>query len=384
MHNERSKNVNPLKILHTESSWGWGGQEVRILTESKALIVRGHEVCIAAPPDTPILQEAQALGIEAIGLPIRRKKIAGVLAIRKLVCNRHFDVINTHSSTDSWLTVLACQTVANAPRVVRTRHVSTPVRSTAANRWLFGKATARIVTTGEAVREMLIQDLGLDADRVVSIPTGVDSNLYKPVTKEQKKMLREKLGIPKDKLVVGTVATLRFLKGIEYLFEAVRVLNNAHCVLYVVGDGPQRTRLESWIVEHGMESRIMMVGEQRNVHEWLQSFDIFVFPSLSEGVPQALAQAMLTELPCVTTNVGGIPELAIDQVTALVTKPRDPQALANAVNALISIPIRAESMGSAARLHCISAQSLETMARKMEIAFEKDLPIDRRQINSTD
>ena len=370
MHNERSKNVNPLKILHTESSWGWGGQEVRILTESKALIVRGHEVCIAAPPDTPILREAQALGVEAIGLPIRRKKIAGVLAIRKLVCNRHFDVINTHSSTDSWLTVLACQTVANAPRVVRTRHVSTPVRSTAANRWLFGKATARIVTTGEAVREMLIQDLGLDADRVVSIPTGVDSNLYKPVTKEQKKMLREKRGIPNDKLVVGTVATLRFLKGIEYLFEAIRLLNNTQCVLYVVGDGPQRARLENWILQHGMESQIVMVGEQRNVHEWLQSFDIFAFPSLAEGVPQALAQAMLTELPCVTTNVGGIPELAIDQVTALVCNPHNAVEIGEKLGYIISSPLVAVLLAKNARNHCERACSLVRMSAAMEQQFQ--------------
>ena len=298
------------------------------------------------------------------------KKIAGVLAIRKLISKRHFDVINTHSSTDSWLTALACQTIACAPRIVRTRHVSTPVRATAANRWLFGKATTSIVTTGEAVRRMLIQDLGLDPERVVSVPTGVDSTLYKPVTKAEKKMLREKLGIPKDKLIVGTVATLRLLKGIEYLFDAIRLLNNTQCLLYVVGDGPQRARLESWILEHGMERQIAMVGEQRNVHEWLQSFDIFAFPSLAEGVPQALAQAMLTELPCVTTNVGGIPELAIDQVTALVCDPRNEAEIEKRLRQMISRPLIAKVLAKNARTHCEKGLSLARMCTAMEHHFQ--------------
>jgi glycosyltransferase involved in cell wall biosynthesis len=217
---------------------------------------------------------------------------------------------------------------------------------------------------------MLIQDLGLDPERVVSVPTGVDSTLYKPVTKAEKKMLREKLGIPKDKLIVGTVATLRLLKGIEYLFDAIRLLNNTQCLLYVVGDGPQRARLESWILEHGMERQIAMVGEQRNVHEWLQSFDIFAFPSLAEGVPQALAQAMLTELPCVTTNVGGIPELAIDQVTALVCDPRNEAEIEKRLRQMISRPLIAKVLAKNARTHCEKGLSLARMCTAMEHHFQ--------------
>lgn len=355
-----------LRILHTESSWGWGGQELRILTESSALIARGHVVAIAGPPDTPLLREAEQRGIATIPLPIRKKRLAGLLAIRRLLKRREFDVVNTHSSTDSWLTALACATLSRPPKIVRTRHVSTPVRPNLANRWLFGNACAAVVTTGEAVREMLIRDLKLNPAKVISVPTGVDSEIYHPVSAEEKVRLRQALGLPQDMVIVGTVATLRFLKGIEYLFEAIRLLNDEKIFLCVVGDGPQRQRLESWIQDHGMQKQIMMVGEQRNVNEWLQSFDIFAFPSLAEGVPQALAQAMLTELPCVTTNVGGIPELAIHGETALVCKPRDSMDFTRALSLVLNDSIFAKKLGSGARAQCIRTLPPSLMAAQME------------------
>jgi glycosyltransferase involved in cell wall biosynthesis len=367
------RDLIPMRILHTESSWGWGGQELRILTESKALIDLGHDVVIATPPETPIFKEAKALGIEAIALPIRTKRIGGLLAIRKLICSRQFDVINTHSSTDSWLTALACQTVVNAPKIIRTRHVSTPVRPTCANRWLFGKASTQVVTTGEAVRKMLIQNLGLNPSCVVSISTGVNSNLYTPVTNEQKSVLRQKLGLPDDKFIVGTVATLRLLKGIEYLFGAIRLLNDEKIMLCVVGDGPQRQRLENWISDHSMGQQILLVGEQRGVHEWLQSFDLFAFPSLAEGVPQALVQAMLTELPCVTTDVGGIPELATDGESAVFIPPKNSDFLADAIHLIKNNSQFGNRLGRRARTICKEKNSLEKMAEKMELAFRAAL-----------
>jgi len=230
------------------------------------------------------------------------------------------------------------------------------------------------VTTGEAVREMLIRDLKLDPAKVVSVPTGVDSEIYHPVSAEEKVKLRQILGLPQNQIIVGTVATLRFLKGIEYLFEAIRLLNDEKIFLCVVGDGPQRQRLESWIQDHGMQKQIMMVGEQRNVNEWLQSFDIFAFPSLAEGVPQALAQAMLTELPCVTTNVGGIPELAIHGETALAVNPRDYRELALDLKRLMFQPQLSRIIARKARDHVKTNYSIQGMGKQMEMVFNLTPP----------
>ncbi|HSJ98321.1 MAG TPA: glycosyltransferase family 4 protein, partial [Myxococcota bacterium] len=116
----------PLRILHTEASLGWGGQEIRILTEARGVARLGHEVLLAAAPGARILEEAPRFGVAAMALPIGRKRPGGVRALRRLLSGGRFDVVNAHSSTDAWLAALACATLAAAPALVRTRHISSP------------------------------------------------------------------------------------------------------------------------------------------------------------------------------------------------------------------------------------------------------------------
>ena len=137
-----------MKILHTENSCGWGGQEIRILTEAAGMIRRGHQVQLIAPREARIHDEARAHGVPVTALPIAKKRLPGLLALRRWLKANPVDVINTHSSTDSWLAALACATLGNPPAIVRTRHVSAPVSTNAATRWLYARAARTIVTTG--------------------------------------------------------------------------------------------------------------------------------------------------------------------------------------------------------------------------------------------
>ncbi|HXN15085.1 MAG TPA: glycosyltransferase family 4 protein, partial [Usitatibacter sp.] len=93
--------MDPLRILHTESSFGWGGQEIRVLTEARGVARAGNEVVIAAPAAARIYREAPHYGIETVALPIGRKAIGGMLGLREFLARRPFDVVNSHSSTDS-------------------------------------------------------------------------------------------------------------------------------------------------------------------------------------------------------------------------------------------------------------------------------------------
>jgi len=107
-----------LAILHTESSLGWGGQEIRVLTEARGVARQGHQMLLAAPADSRIFAEAPRYGVEALALPIAGKRLGGLLALRGLLARRKFDVINTHSSTDSWLAAVAGATLDAAPPIV--------------------------------------------------------------------------------------------------------------------------------------------------------------------------------------------------------------------------------------------------------------------------
>ncbi len=309
-----------LRILHTESSLGWGGQEIRVLTEARGVAQRGHEVVIAAPAQSRIYAESPRYGIDALALPIARKNAAGVLALRRLLASRRFDVVNTHSSTDAWCAAIACETLRGAPALVRTRHISASMPRNAATRWLYNHATARIVTTGERLREQVIAEAGSDPRRVVSIPTGIDVARFAP---GDRAAARARVGLPAAAAIVGIVATLRSWKGHRYLLEAIARLQRPGVLLVVVGDGPQRSALEAHAAELRMAQAVRFVGDRADVEEWLRAFDVFCLPSYAnEGVPQALMQAMACGLPVLTTPVGSIEEIVHDGVTGILVPPR--------------------------------------------------------------
>ena len=351
-----------MKIVHTESSLGWGGQELRILAEAQGLARRGHELTLLCPPEARIYSEAPGWGLRTVALPIGRKRLSGVVALRRWLRENPADVVSTHSSTDSWLSAFAL--LGSRTPIVRTRHISAPVPRNFMSRWLYSRA-ARIVTAGEALRRDLIERNRLPAEKVESVPTGMDTTRYRPGDRVH---ARTQLGLPKQKTLIGIVATLRSWKGHRFLLEALP----AEATLVIVGDGPQRQALELLVTQLNIKERVIFAGNQRDVVPWLQALDVFALPSYAnEGVPQALLQAMLTGLPCVTTHVGSIGELAIDGRTALVVPPQQVPPLSEALRRLIGDAALRDRLGKAAREHCTQTMSAERMLDRMEAIYRR-------------
>jgi glycosyltransferase involved in cell wall biosynthesis len=346
-----------MNIVHTESSLGWGGQELRILSEAQGLARRGHTLTLLCPPEARIYSEAPRFELRTVPLPIGRKTWAGVRALKRWLSENRCDVVSTHSSTDSWLSAVAL--LGRRTPIVRTRHISAAVPRNPLSRWLYSRP-ARIVTAGEALRRELIERNGIAPERVESVPTGADIHRYRP---GDRAAARAQVGLPNEKVLVGIVATLRSWKGHRYLLEALP----ADATLVIVGDGPQREALTARVAELGLQSRVIFAGNQRDVVPWMQSLDVFALPSYAnEGVPQALVQAMLVGLPCVTTAVGSIGELAIAGETALVVTPQDVGSLRAALERLVKDGALREQLGTAARAHCAKAMSVERMLDRME------------------
>jgi len=358
--------VKCLAIVHTESSLGWGGQEIRVLSESQGLARRGHDVKLLCAADSRICAEAPAWQVEAVALPIAAKRLAGVKALAGWFRRNRCDVVSTHSSTDAWLSALALAALGRPYPMVRTRHISAPVPRNPLSRWLYTRATARIVTAGESLRKELIERNGFPAGRIESVPTGVDAGRFRP---GDRLAARNALHLPRDRTLIGIVATLRSWKGHRFLIQAVARLPET-VGLVIVGDGPQREPLHKLVHEAGLGERILFAGNQHDVLPWLQALDIFALPSYAnEGVPQALLQAMLVGLPCVTTHVGSIAELATHEVTALVVPPQDVTALRAALERLIAEPSLGKTLGAAARRHCAENMSYERMLERMEAVY---------------
>lgn len=357
----------PLRILHTEASTGWGGQEIRILDESAGLRARGHDVRIAAPADAPIFEATKRRQIPVYPVALDRRGLSSVLTFAWLVRAFKPDVIVTHSSSDSWLAAVATRLPGVRTAIVRTRHLSTPVARGPLNRWLYGRVPARVVTTGEAIRKLLIETLGLNPDKVISIPTGVDLARFHP---GDRAAARAKLGLPQHKPIIGIVATLRSWKGHRFLLSAMTDPRLAGAHLVVVGDGPQNATLREQAAALGLEDRILFAGQQDDVAPWLQAFDVFALPSTgNEGVPQALVQAMACERPVVTTSVGAIPELVQHAKTGLLIEPEDARALAEAISTLLDDRDFSAGLGRQAREFVRLRLSADFMLDAMEQVF---------------
>lgn len=352
---------------------GWGGQEIRTLTEAAGFIGRGHRVTVHAPPGARIALEASRFGVPVVALPIGRKRPGGVRALARALGEHPVDVVNAHSSTDAWLAALACAWLARgrhrAPVLVRTRHVSIAVPRDPATRWLYRRASARVVTTGEALRAQLIRDNGLDPERVDSVPTGIDATRFGPRPRDP---ARRALGFSLDVPLIGIVATLRSWKGHRFLVDAMVHLRHRNAGLVIVGDGPQRAALEQQVDACALRNRVTFAGQQDDVMPWLAALDVFALPSLAnEGVPQALLQAMFGAIPCVTTDAGAIPEIARHGETAQVVSREDAIALANGIDALLDDRNRAMQMAERARAFVLPRYGLATMLERMEAVFRR-------------
>ena len=361
-----------MRILHTESSIGWGGQELRILTEAQGMLARGHEVMLLSAPSADIYPAAKARNIPVVALPIEKKRPRALLAMRRwLAAHRgRFDVINTHSSTDSWLVALARATLRDLPPVVRTRHVSTRVNNNRGTRWLYQRACAHIVTAGEALRAQLARENGFALERMTSVPTGIDLERYRPLDRAA---ARREVGMD-QRHALGIVATLRDWKGHDYLLDAWARLARRFpdWQLIVIGEGPQRARLEGRVAAEGLASSVRFVGNQDNVPVWLNSLELFTLPSYGdEGVPQAIMQAMACGLAVVATPVGAIEEAVQRGRTGLIVPPRDAPALAAALAALMEDPARRTAMGRAGREYAEAHFGINRMLDQMEAVFRR-------------
>lgn len=339
---------------------------MRILSEARGFIQRGHRLTLLTPSSSTIYAAALKAGIETIALPMEKKRLTGVMAVRKWLVANKPDIVNTHSSTDSWLVALAKIGMAGIP-MVRTRHLSAAVPDNFATRWLYASATNYTVTTGESIRQMLIQDNQFDGNKITAIPTGIDVKRFVP---GDKLIVRSKLGLAADETLIGIVATIRTWKGHQYLVDALAKINNDKVRLLIIGDGPIKDVVEQQIQTLGLQNKVLMAGQQEDVVPWLQAMDIFVLPSYAnEGVPQAILQAMLCEKAIITTDAGSISEAVENERSGLIVDKKSSSAIAAALQRIIPDADLRERLGKQARLSAAANYSFDSMLDKMEKVF---------------
>ena len=361
------KAPEPLCVLHTESSPSLGGQELRILLEMEQLTGRGIHSVLAARPDTPIIHEARRRGLTAYEVPLRfNLDPLSMWQLARIIRRHRVRVLNAHNSKDGWNAAPVARLLGL--KVIRARHIANPIRASRSSQLIYGPLCDAVMTTSESIRTHLIER-GIPAGKISSIPTGIDIARFESATPGG---LRVDLGIPATAPLVGQVAVLRGDKGPEsFVRAAQRLIENGSDAWFVlVGEGPSRKKVERLLNEKGHADRIRLAGFRRDIPAILADLDLFVLAAhASEGVPQAILQAHAARRPVIATDRGGINEVAIHEQTALLVPPRNPEALAQAIQELLSTPAKAASLAAEGHALVQSRYSLEHMLDKMEAMY---------------
>src|SRR3989442_4932617 len=261
-------------VLHTESSRGHGGQEIRTLAEARWLIGHGWRALIACQPDSPLLTEARAssIPVEAVRMG-SATDVDAIVGWRWIVRERGVSLVHTHSAVDSWLAGMAAKSLGR--RVVRSRHVSIPIRR---RRALVYRLADRIITSGEGVRSIVIA-AGIAPERVVSISAGVDGDRFHPGVSGRS--VRRELGLG-EAPVVGLVANVRGSKGHNFFLEAASTVlaSKPDARFLIVGDGVGFDEVSRRVREMGLDTSVRLTGLRRDVPEVMAALDVLVLPSI--------------------------------------------------------------------------------------------------------
>ncbi|OPX20558.1 MAG: hypothetical protein BZ151_03175 [Desulfobacca sp. 4484_104] len=366
-------------ILHTESSRGWGGQERRILTEAQIMRDRGHRLLIGADPRGQLWQRSRQAGFPGVNLEFGGlANLRAIWAIRRVCRAEAVDIINTHSSLDSWIGLVATANLSGRanqrrPRLIRTRHLTTPIQTTWPTRLLYQTPDA-VITTGQAIKNLIMERARVPGARIYPIPTGVSLTEFYPRPAPVWTSLPQ--AWPEGAFIVGIVAVLRSWKGHLYLLEALKqvVAASEPAYLLIVGDGPYREVIRNRVQSLGLTERVWLTGHQEQVADWLARMDVVVLPSYAnEGVPQALLQAMAMGKAVIGANFGGIAEIITPGQNGLLVPPRDPEALAQALLTLMRQPKRAKAYGRQGWALVQARYSLTHMAEAVEAVYDRVL-----------
>ncbi len=360
-----------LRILHTEWSDGWGGQERRIVSEMEGLARRGHHVVLATRPHCKIATKAAEAGIPILFLPMGSKlDLRSILPLALYLRREGIQVVNTHSGVDSWIGAFAAK-LAGTPLLVRTRHLDIPLKRS----WLnFVHYLAdRIVSCGEIMRTHLVEGCGFPPEQVVSIPTGIDFDRFAPLRTKQE--MRQQLGIPSDAFLVLMVGIIRSVKRHEIALRAFRLFLDRYptAQLVLAGEGPMEEQTKQLATQLNLGEQVHFLGHREDIPDLMAAADVLLLTSRSEGVPQAVTQALGLGLPIVSTAVGGVPELVIHEHTGLLVPPENPETTATALARIADDPNGAAQLSAKGKQHALAQFSLQAMLDHTEQLFEEQL-----------
>jgi glycosyltransferase involved in cell wall biosynthesis len=326
--------------------------------------------CAAYGSPGPVSDWLTETGIETLSLDSPgRNRLGRMWTLYRHLVRTRCDVLHVHHF-NMLVSALIPARLARVRRIVVTEHTDEEFRNSSRARRiarLYGRGVDAVSTVHAGIREYVVSRIGFPAHRVVVIPNGVDTNRFQPPSRPVDEAARSR-AVDGKQVVVGCVGRLHPDKDHMNLLEAVRELiqqGTTGFEVRLVGDGSERPVLERFVEENDLAGHVSLLGERTDVADLYHTFDIFVLPSKTEGLPIALLEAMSSGLACLATSVGGVPE-ALEDGSGVVVRPGDWKALAEALGALIEDAPGRVSMGAAARRRALTEFDADLMFSRYE------------------
>ena len=351
----------------------WAGAEVQLISLMRYLVrLPGFEWSVVLFNEGRLADELRKLPVSLTVISERHHSaIAIALRLARIFCQFRPNIVHTHKYKDSILGSIVARCL-RVPHVVRVVHgMPEPFRGlrnvkmagyTIADRFVTGWLIDKVVAVSADIEKALVRTHG--SNRVVCIHNGIDLEAIH-ITMQRPEMRRE-WRIDDQAVLIGTVGRLVPVKNHAILLDALRILRevNHNVTLCIVGDGPLRGQLEAEAKRLGLEESVMFTGHQERSYDFINMMDIFVLPSLHEGIPLVLLEALALQRPVIATRVGGIPEVVSDGTSGMLVRPAEAGELAACIKEMIENRDKAAAFGAAGRSQVWREFSAKMMAER--------------------
>ena len=367
-----------ISICHVAVGDLWAGAEVQLKVLLSKLVGRADiDLSVVLLNEGRLEEEIDALGIPVRVFPESRWGSGKIF--RELVREfkkSNIQIIHTHKYKDTILAAPAAK-LCSVPHVVRTVHgLREPFEGLQSFKMNCYEAIERTVhrhyvdaVIGVSSQIERMYKAQGERFKVTCIRNGID--LEGKSIQTDRWRTRKDLGVDPETCLIGTIGRLTPVKGIPYLLEAARMLlhQGANVKVLIVGDGSIRPDLMAQTHSLGIADNVVFLGHREDTDALLQALDIFVLPSLSEGIPMALLEAMAASRAVVASRVGGVPEIVEDGSEGFLVEPMDAHGLTERCLRLIQSPEMAKKMGETARVRVEQDFSAENMAHRVAALY---------------
>ena len=356
--------------LHIDTARTWRGGQNQALLTVLGLRAIGHRTFLLAHPQGELRRRASE-GPDLIPFAPRAElDLTAAWRMTRIIRDVRPTIIHAHDPHGVAVAALALsyQTFDPHPILVASRRVDFHLRTNAFSRWKYRQVRA-FLCASDAIRKMLIEQ-GIEAARTITVHEGID---LEHVAAAPPVSVHEAYWLPHNAPLAGAVGALVGHKGHRYLIEAaaqvVREVPDARFV--ILGEGDLRASLEKQIAELHLEKHVILGGFRPDVLSLLKGFDIFLMPSVTEGLGTSLLDAMACAKPIIASRVGGIPEVVVDGKTGILVPPKDPDRLAQAIVRMMQDRALAASMADAGYARVTERFTVERMVEETLAVYER-------------